>query len=34
VLAADETLLFTFVAPTGGTPAGIADVQIVVAAYN
>ena len=31
VLADDETLLVTMVAPTGGTPAGIADVQVVTA---
>jgi hypothetical protein len=34
VLGSDETLLLTFVAPTGGTPAGIADVQVVVAWFN
>lgn len=34
VLAADETLLVTFVGPTGGTPAGIADVQVVVAYHS
>lgn len=34
VLGDDETLLVTFVAPTGGTPAGIADVQVAVAWYN
>lgn len=34
VLADTETLLLTFVAPTGGTPAGIADVHVVVAWFN
>ncbi len=33
VLADDETLLVTLVAPTGGTPAGVADVHVVVAAH-
>lgn len=34
VLADSETLLVTMVAPTGGTPAGIADVQVAVAWFN
>ena len=34
VLADDETLLVTFVAPNGGTPAGIADVQVIVAWHS
>lgn len=34
VLSADETLLLTFVAPTGGTPAGIADVHVTVAWHH
>lgn len=34
VLEDTETLLVTMVAPTGGTPAGIADVQVAVAWYN
>lgn len=34
VLASDETLLVTFTAPTGGTPGGIADVQVLVAWFN
>lgn len=34
VLGSDETLLVTFTAPTGGTPAGIADVQVIVGWFH
>lgn len=34
VAASDEPIVVTFVAPTGGTPGGIADVQVVVGWFN
>lgn len=33
-IPADTDLLITFVAPTGGTPAGIADVHVAVEWYK